>query len=64
MSKMPVVSIRPSGYSTTATLVKPVVECSRSECIETTGFFVTINYLDILNQTVYNRKNGKTKISF
>lgn len=27
-------------------------------------FFVTINYLAILNQTVYNSRNGRNKISF
>ena len=30
----------------------------------TTVFFVTIYYLDILNQTLYNSKNGKNYISF
>ena len=34
--KKKVVSIRPTGYSTTGSSANTVVECSRSECIETT----------------------------
>ncbi len=39
----PVVSIRPSDYSTTA--ASPVVECSRSECIETTSLEAALDNL-------------------
>ncbi|WP_022932580.1 glycoside hydrolase family 2 TIM barrel-domain containing protein [Treponema bryantii] len=38
-----VVSIRPSDYSTTGITDHAVVECSRSECIETTGDAVSLS---------------------